>query len=465
METLDKNQITKWLICLALAVIVLLIPCGENFTIQLKLYFAITVFVIAVMALSLLPILVSALLLPLLYMMSGLANSAVAFSPWTALTVWMILGVLILSEIMFECGLMERIAYGCILKCGGSFTGIIVGLSIAGFFLCVCTLGNVHFVLLALGYGLCKSLDLKPGRFPMAIFAAIFMFGASPAMYMYAPQYLEVAVTNVQNVIPGFTASWTSQFQYLWPMFFAFVVTMIIYVKFFMPKDRENLAKDIDGKTFFQKKYQELGPMKAAEKKCLVIVLLLLVYVFSSPLHGQPVAYGFILAPLLMYAPGIQVGTPEALNRVNWGMIAFIATCIGIGAVGGAVGLGPMLSAVVSPHLEGVNPAIALTAMTIIGTIANLALTPVSMVASLATPFVTIGMDLGISNPMLPVMSLLVATDILFLPHEAAMFLLAYGYGYFSMKDFVVYETMKSVVMILFFCCIILPYWSFMGWM
>lgn len=117
---INKKSVFSWFICMLFPVIIAFLPTSAEFTGSLKLFLVLTIFVILIIALELLPRLVSAILLPSLYMITGLVPAEIAFSSWTSTTVWMVLGGLIFSNVLDETGLLKRIAYYVIRKCGGN---------------------------------------------------------------------------------------------------------------------------------------------------------------------------------------------------------------------------------------------------------------------------------------------------------------------------------------------------------
>ena len=77
--TLDKKKQIGWTISILIPLIIAFIPVSENFTVSLKLFFMITLFMILIIAFELFPLLVSAILLPSLYMVSGIVPASAAF--------------------------------------------------------------------------------------------------------------------------------------------------------------------------------------------------------------------------------------------------------------------------------------------------------------------------------------------------------------------------------------------------
>lgn len=69
----DKKQLVFWLITVAVPIAVLLIPESQTYTHAIKVFFAITIGMILIVAFETLPILIPSLLLPVCYGLAGLA--------------------------------------------------------------------------------------------------------------------------------------------------------------------------------------------------------------------------------------------------------------------------------------------------------------------------------------------------------------------------------------------------------
>lgn len=88
----DKKKRIGWAVSILIPVIIAFIPVSGDFTESLKRFFMITLFMIMIIAFELFPLLVSAILLPSLYIVSGIVPAATAFGSWSNTTVWMVLG-------------------------------------------------------------------------------------------------------------------------------------------------------------------------------------------------------------------------------------------------------------------------------------------------------------------------------------------------------------------------------------
>lgn len=188
------------------------------------------------------------------------------------------------------------------------------------------------------------------------------------------------------------------------------------------------------------------------------MIVLLLGYLFVSSFFGTPAAYGFMVIPFLLFLPGIGIGKAKTLTNLNYPMVFFVASCLGIGIVGEYVGFGDLFMAVTLPLLSGQNTLVVLVAFLLKGMVANFFMTPYAMLGGLAIPFAQISVHLGIS-PVVACMCLLYSCEILFLPYESAGNLIMYGYGMMSMKSFVQQMTLKAVIMLVGFVVVMYPMW------
>lgn len=123
----SKKVYLQWLITLVVPLIIWLIPVNESFTGEIRLFLVITSFVILMMAFEFFNLLLPSMLLPALYVLSGLVPVNVGYGGYINTIPFLVIGALLLTEVLSEIGLLKRIAFWCILKCGGSFKGTIWG--------------------------------------------------------------------------------------------------------------------------------------------------------------------------------------------------------------------------------------------------------------------------------------------------------------------------------------------------
>ncbi|GCF94244.1 sodium:sulfate symporter [Enterococcus florum] len=454
----DRKNLMGWIVSVAIPMIIAFLPVSETFTPSLKLFLVITIFVILIIALELLPRLVSAILLPSLYMISGLVPAEVAFGSWTSTTVWMVLGGLIFSNILDETGLLTRIAYYVIRQCGGTYSGAVFGCFFIGIILNVITFCNGWLVASALVFGVCKAMEMKPSKEASLVCFAGTIGATGCTVCLYYPGYFSMLEVAIREVIPNYSMPMLTSLKYNGFFILWCVASILILMKVYNTKNLKIHAS----KALFDEKYKLLGAMSVKEKKAVVMIVLLLAYLCASSFIGLPAAYGFMAIPFLMFLPRIGIGEPETLGKLNFSMVFFVSACLGIGIVGAEVGFGDFLTGIAVPMLAGKSTLVVCIAFILMGAIANFFMTPYAMLGGLSLPFVQIAATLGI-NPIAACMCLLYSCELLLLPYESAGNLIMYGYGMMPMKDFVKQMGLKAAIMVVGFIAVMYPLWHLFG--
>ena len=114
-ENLSRSVLWKWSICIILALVCFLIPEGEIYTYQVKLFFVITVFSLALIAFELVPTFMVAIEMPAFWLLFKVAPADVVLSPWVSTTFLMLPGALFMAASLEDCGILKRVA--CVLMC------------------------------------------------------------------------------------------------------------------------------------------------------------------------------------------------------------------------------------------------------------------------------------------------------------------------------------------------------------
>lgn len=460
MSTILKNRklLIQWSITIILPLLVLLIPVNETITTTLKLFMCITAFIIFVVAFDFFNTAWPAILLPTLYCVLNIAPANIAFGPWTGTTVWMILGAFVLTTALEECGLLRRIALACVRVCGGSFTGTMFGLILAGYVLAWLTFCNHYVVMAMLSYAVCVAMGTGRSKESALLLFAGQIGAGTVQIFTFEAAYNSMMQGSLATISDTLTVPWYVLPVYNLPGLFITLIFFFILTKVFKTKEMK-----LEGaKDYFDEEYKKLGRVSSRERKAAILLALLMVYLVTTPLHNLPLAYGFMLIPYLMFIPGVKVADSNVITKVNWSVIFFIAACLSIGQVAMYLNLGQIMSDILTPMLDNMGTVPSLLLIYLTGTLANLILTPAAMVTTLTAPLTQIAMDLGISHwPYL--MTMIYSTDSVFLPHEIGFLLIFYGFGLMSMKDFVTLNLFKMAVFIILFVILQIPYWYLIG--
>ena len=96
------------------------------------------------------------------------------------------------------------------------------------------------------------------------------------------------------------------------------------------------------------------------------------------------------------------------------------------------------------------------------GTLGNICMTPMALLAGFSAMLYDIFGSIGI-NPLAALFALNYGCDLVFLPYEYTTPLLFMAFGTMSTVDFFKYNVLKNVLFYIFFGVIILPYWFLVG--
>lgn len=447
-------KVVKWAIIILIPVIILLIPINDVFTWQIRLFSAATFCTILMFAFEVLPNLIPAMILPVFYILANLAPANVVFSPWFGTIPWMFIGGFLFANILIRIGLLKRVAYWIIEKTGKSYYGLLIGIMLSGLAINLLAPGKAILPLAGLTFGICKALNLGKSKESAGIMMAGFFSAYIPLQFIYNPSF--AVIPNMAASITNPSISFLDYFIHNIPFVLWIPIVVFTIGRFCKPKDTVYQME------FVSEELKAMGKMTRDEKKGVVISLCLLVYMLTSGLHNLDISWGFLLAGCIMYLPGFNVGTKEDIQKIDFSMIFFTATCLSIGAVANAMGFGKIIADLVLPMMSGTNIFVMIAVIWIICVISNFALTPMAIYATFTLAFTQIGMTLGI-NPFAVFYTIQAAGAEVIFPYEWALPLFYVSFGLIATKDFMKICGIKMAMSMVFMMVVVVPYWLLIG--
>ena len=433
---------------------VCLIPTNEMFTVQIRMFLAITLAAILGFAFEQINQTVVSILLPIAYTLFHVAEGTVAFSSWTNSVVWMTLGGLMLADVANKSGFLQRLALKCIVLTGGTYSGIIWGLCIAGAILSILLAGQGFIPMAALAYGICKALNILKTREAAGIMLASVLSGVLTTTFTFSAGpiiYASFAGTKMG-------LSWIEYFTKQ-PVGLIFLVVM-----FFVLERMCRPKTPFNGKAFFEAEYAKLGKIKREEKVAIFICLALLLFLLTAKIHGIDVMWGFALFPLIAYLPGIGFCDNEDMRKTNFGMAFFVAACMSIGIVGTSLGIGDMVTKIITPYIEGKSINLVLFVIYLLCVGLNLLMTPNAIAAAFSLPFSQIVGSLGMNLDAFFLFET-VAIDQIFFPYEYVIYLVVFSFGAMKMNDFIRVMTVKVLIATAYLFLLLIPFWKMTGFL
>ena len=461
-DTKNKNiiLILKWAISILVPVIILMIPETGTFTPTIKVFLAVTFWGVFCMATEIIPITFVAIMLPVFYILTNIATPAQAFGPWTTNVIWVVFGGIILAHVLMTSGLSTRIAYFTIIKSGGSFTGILIGIALAGVIInpFVPSLMAKVAMISPIAVAVCIALNLeKKTKAASAVMLAAFLGLISSRLGFLTGEAGIPMSMNLVADVTGYTVSW-AEYAYhnlLLSLIFTMIcITIVIVV--LRPE------KVIEGKEGIVEKYKELGPIKPAEKKVIGLLIMATVVLLTDSIHGISPAWIFMVIGLITFLPGINLMNDEQLGKLNFKILFLVAGCMAIGSVANISGTAKWMADILAPLMAGTSPLQTIIMSWLFGALSIFVLTPLPALGSLPGPLAEIALQLDM-NPLPIVYAFIYGTDQYILPYIFPGLLFIYSFGYISMKSLMMVFIPRLIASGLFIILVAYPYWRLIG--
>lgn len=452
--TSNKSLLIKWGITLIVPLLIFFIPLSETYTAPMRLFFVITLLCILIMAFELMNTMAISILMPMLYLIF-IAPAETVFSAWISTTAWTCIGAMLLANVLASSGLLNRISYWVISKCG-SFTATVFGVLIVGVIVSFLTGVMGSLLVYTFAYGIARGLDIvKTKESAVLMFAAIFST-TTVDMFIYKPVFMSLINGQLALYLPGEAIEYLELLIANWPFFLMIVLIIWIYLKMYKIKSDGNVKEE------FTQKLKALGPMTFTEKKAAVLAIVVVLYMVSSSFTGLPMDYGLMVFPWLAYVPGVKLASNKEFQEINWETIFFVTACMGIGGVAAYAGVTTLVSSFFMNTVAPLGGFVAMGAIYIFGVLLNFLMTPMAMLASFLGPVIEIGQEMGI-NPEGLIYIFYTSCDQIILPYEYANYLLGFSFGLMTMKQFISMSLVKMIVGTIFLFTVMIAWWNLIG--
>lgn len=459
----NKSVIIKWVISIVLAILPLLIPTSEMYTVQAQRFLAITILGIAILAFELLSGFCVALMLPTLWVVTGVTSIAAAFSSFVSSNALTSLGAFFLAVVMDKTGLLKRLGYWCLIKAKGNFISTMWALFIA--ILLICGVGFAMTAVLGftLAYALYRVLELKPTDKEAQIIVMTTMLAAiQSGTYLYCPLTVSILNGAISVVWEGHAIYWYKLIIHNSPTLLFSILLMAGMLAWYKHSTKGQAISTEKGVDYFKKAYADMGKMSVQEKKGIVILVCLMVYLMTQPLHGLDVTYAFLISTVVYFLPGVSLADAETVKSISWESWFTIGCFLSVGTVAASTGINTILANAMVPMVSSMGEYWSVLGSLIFGTLVNFVISPFAMLAMLPGPIISYCLQAGF-DPLPHIYAMYQAKDILFFPYEYPQYLILFSFGMVKMNGMIKLCTIKSLAFILFFIAVIMPLWSLTG--
>ena len=452
----DVKYLIGWLINIVIPLVLLCVPEMGMFSDKIKMYLVVTLFFIIALIFNNLNTTLIGILMPVCYVVLGVSNASVAFSSYSNHVIWLVLGSFILSDMMTKVGVAKRLVYKCMALTGGSYRGILFGVTLVAIVLTLVVPGKVHFLLAPLCYSLIQTLNFGESKESAGIMMTSAFACSTGGLFLYGTNI--VMMEQIGKSVYDHPLSWVGYITNNIPVIIFMLLMIFIFSVMFKPQE-QNHDRD-----FFIKEYEKLGRFSRDEKITVTVCLILVAALLTSNWHKIEIGWLFIICAALFFLPGIHIGEEKDLRRLNYGFVLFLAACFTIGNVAADLKIGDILCEVLTPYLSGKSAVFVLMTMWIIGVVLNVFMTPNAIIAAMTLPLASVAVNLGI-NPEAVYFTMLSSYDQLFFPYESGVYLVHFAFGVMTMKQFMKGMYLKMILTFVFMIVIMIPYWQFVGFL
>lgn len=398
----------------------------------------------------------TALCLLLALPLSGVATFESTFSAFARPAVWLVFAGMVISQLITD------------TKLGDALSSLIVGrvrhpmrlileLSLLGLFLAVLIPSGVVRVLIIVPV-LVALIDALGAKKHSELSAAIIL-SVVCATYYGGTGILTASVPNL--VIMGVLESrghqifWAQWAGYVLPVIGILRVlagAAIIYL-LFRPRLPRTSVSSGPGVTLGGREYRA------------AFLLVLGVAAWSTDAYHQvhPVIIGLGLT-ILCIAPRIGPLSSENLRKVNYPIIIYIGSVFALGESVATSGASQELARFLASllNLGAYPPDTQLALITYIVTPFNFLVDTAVVGGVLTPPLLDLGTAVGLT-PLQVGLSVGVGTGMVFMPYQGAPFMMAYAYGYVTMRQFVTAMMLICIVNLVCLVPLNLLYWRWIG--
>ena len=403
----------------------------------------------------------------------------------------MVAAALFLSAAMQKTGFDKRLALNILSMVGTRTRNVLAGVIMVGFVLAffvpsttarvACIVPIIMAIITAFGVD-------RRGKF-----ASVLMIACAQADSIWnvgiktAAAQNMIAINFIKSML-GKDISWFDWFIAAAP--FAIIMSVLLYYTLLWLM-RPELDDIPGGKAIVRKQLEELGPMKAAEKKLMFISIILLIFwilegrtfgnfgisgaLANTKIHPFDTASITILAVTIMFLPGVGIMTwGEAQSKINWGTIILFGVGISLGTAIVKTGAGVWLAhyLVQTLGLATSTPFVILAIMALFLIIIHMGFASASALAAALIPIIISVLQQVVASKGAGSINILGMTMILqyvvsfgfILPVNAPQNMIAYGTDTFTVRDFV--RTGIPLTLFAYAVTLLLAatYWKFLGY-
>jgi anion transporter len=399
-----------------------------------------------------------------LFWVLKIVNFETSFSGFADQTPWFLFGAALIGMMASKSGLARRLAYIVMLRVGGSYSRLLLGLIFSSLLLtllvpsgiaCVVIMAAVAIGLMEI-FGLSRGSNVGRGIFvtltyTAGIFDKMVIAGAS-----------SILGRGLIQKMTGIEVYWSQWLLAFLPCVVATVLVIWRLVAWLYPPEKEALEGGVE---FLRESLKKMGAWTPMEKHALALMSLAVALWATDLIHHISPAVIGIGVGLLAGVPGLGILDLEDLKRLNYLPVFFTATAISMGEVllrtNALDSMTAVLFAWMGPWVTNVFSLAFVpywTAFVYHIFLGN----ELSMLATSVPPLMNFAKSAGIHPLPLGLVWAFAAGGKIFV-YQSGVTVAGYSYGYFEAKDLLRVGFCLTVVESLVLLLIVPYYWPLIG--
>lgn len=258
-------------------------------------------------------------------------------------TIWLCIGVFIMSIGINNSGIMKRLALWVLTKFPGTYNGQVTAMLLSG--LITTPIIPSSFAKTALMAPLTsqvsEAVQVEPNSKPalglwFANFICTYNLGNA---FLSGSAFVALMIGYI-----GSEFTWVSWLATTWLWYIISIVLVFLFCTVYC-KPKEKTSGNVD---FIKEQYKALGPLSSNEKKGFIIIACALVLWITQKLHGVDAGMVALLADVAFIACGL-ITAPDANAKGQWTLIMFIGGVLSIAGLMTTTGVGDWIASWLGP--------------------------------------------------------------------------------------------------------------------
>lgn len=435
-------DLRRMLYVLALTIGVLLLPTPAGLSVEGHHALALFVFTGAILSLEPAPLPIAALMVPIAQIALNIDTAGGAFGPFGSPVLFLILGSLFLAEALRKHGLTRRLALYAIVRSGGNFRLLVLGLMLVTGLLSMWVLNTATTaVLIPVAITIAQRIQRQEdAQRALTILVLCIAYSASIGAIATMMGSGENAIASGlldQTMAGGF--GFLDWMKYGLPL----VLILLPLSWFLLLRAIPAPAVIIDTEPV-ARELANSGGLSSSEREILVVLAgSVTLWVAGSTIESWLQLPATLLSSAVVAIGAVALLSIEEivdwndLKGVNWGVFFVIGAGLTLGAALDKTGANLWFASILAPLLDGLPYLTILAILIVVGFLLTQFMNNVTLGAILAPLLITLGEASGISPARLLLPTIFVVAIAYMLPSASARMTLVAITGAVESKDMV----------------------------